>query len=142
MILKALPRLGPCPVHKEAVAPMHSDYGHEHLTDEAKGDHPGKKAYSKSQRPQKLCPDDQQSQPHRNPRPREGRQCRLEPLAPKPPEGLLRPMGKHDHRQGEPQEQTRDAAVSVQELSQHGLWPLSLWLRVLCAAHSALRADF
>src|SRR5215475_12539261 len=40
VILETLPRLGPSPVHKETVAPMHSDHSDEHLTDEAQGDHP------------------------------------------------------------------------------------------------------
>ena len=44
VILKALSRLAPCPIHKEAVGPMNGDNSHEHLTEKTKGHHPGEQA--------------------------------------------------------------------------------------------------
>ena len=55
VILKALSRLGPCPVHKEAVAPMHSDKSDEHLTDEDQGDHPGEETHGKTERSRRTA---------------------------------------------------------------------------------------
>ena len=96
---------------------MDGDTGHEHLTEQAKGDHPGEQANSETQWAQKLRHDHQQGQHRRNTRPGEERDRRCEPLASKPPEGLLRPVRKHDHREREPEQQAGNAAVCIEQPS-------------------------